>query len=113
VVRRYLVASVEVDYAFGAACENLKLMPVESRFEVKDKRARIETKLQSVANNQLRGSGWLKLREGKREGRRLEIELQLASWPVPPMLCSFAKTRDTAPMSISNPSGFIKVPAIV
>ena len=90
---RYLVASMEVDYAFGAACEDLELMPVEPEFKVEHKKVRTETKLQSVANDESRGRGWLKLREGRRKGRgrSLEVMLDLASWPVQSLLISSPK----------------------
>jgi hypothetical protein len=40
VEERYLVASMEVDYAFGAAGEDLELMPVEPEFKVEHKKVR-------------------------------------------------------------------------
>ena len=86
---RYLVASMEVEYAFGAASKDVKLMPVELQFEVKDKEARMRMKLRSIANDQLRGRGWLKLKEAGGKGRRREVELHLASWPVLPLLYTY------------------------
>jgi hypothetical protein len=66
---------MEVDYAFGAACEDLELMPVEPELKVEHKKVRTETKLQSVANDESRGRGWLKLREGRGKGREGGKEL--------------------------------------